>query len=69
MALVSIKSYQFLSLAETDQFTPLQLFLPPFGLVVNLWCKIDLKERATTNVMKYEPEQKQGGEGAAGLLL
>ncbi len=54
-----------LSRAETDQFTPLQLSLQPFRLVMNLWCKLDLKERATTNEIK----QKQGGEGAEKLLL
>ncbi len=34
-----------LNRAETDQFTPLQLSLQPFGLVMNLWCKLDFKER------------------------
>ncbi len=51
-----------------DQFTPLQLSLQPFGLTVNLWCKLDLKERETTNKIKRELEQKQGGEGAAEVL-
>ncbi len=32
-----------LSWAETDQFTPLQLFLQLFHLVVILCCKLDLK--------------------------
>ncbi len=48
-----------LSRSETDQFTPLQLSLKPFCLVVNLWCKLDLKERTTANEIKLEPEQKQ----------
>ncbi len=55
-----------LSQAETDQFTPLQLSLQPFCLIVNLWCKLALKERVTTNEIKHEPEQKQGS-GAAEL--
>ncbi len=53
-----------LSRAQTDQFTPQQLSLQPFGLVVNLRCKLDLKKRATTNEIKRESEQKQGGEAA-----
>ncbi len=57
-----------LSRAETDQFTLLQLSLEPFHLVVNLWCKLDLKGRVTANNMKCEPEQKQGETGAAELL-
>ncbi len=42
------------SRAQTAQFTPLQL-------VVNLCCKLALKERVTTNEMRCELEQKQGG--------
>ncbi len=57
-----------LSRAETDQFTPLQLFLQPFHHVVNLSFNLDLKEKATTNEIKGELDQKQGGEGAAELL-
>ncbi len=53
-----------LSRVETDQLTPLQLL----RLVMNLWCKLNLKERATTNEMKLELEQKQEEEGAAELL-
>ncbi len=34
----------------------------------HVWCKLALKERATTNEIKYEPEQKQGGEAAVELL-
>ncbi len=30
--------------------------------------KLDLKERETTNEIKREPDQKQGGEAAADLL-
>ncbi len=33
-----------LSRAETDQLTPLQLSLQMFHLVINLWCKLDLKK-------------------------
>ncbi len=36
---------------ETDQFTPLQLALQRFGLVMNLWCKLDLEKRVTTTEM------------------
>ncbi len=36
-----------LSRAETDQFTPLQLSLQPFCLIMNRWSKLYLKERAT----------------------
>ncbi len=50
------------------QFTPLQLSLQPFGLVVNPCCELDFKERATTIEIKTEPEQKLGREGAAKLL-
>ncbi len=57
-----------LSQAETEQFTPLQLFLQLFRPIVNLWCKLDLKERATTNERKRKPVQKQGGKGATELL-
>ncbi len=46
-----------------DQFTPLQLSLQLFCPIVNLWHKLDLKERATINEIKWEPEQKQRGEG------
>ncbi len=46
---------------------PLQLSLEPFGLIVILWCKVDLKERETTNEIN-ELEQKEGGEGAAELF-
>ncbi len=53
------------SRAEADQ---LQLPLQLFRLVVNLWHRLDLKERASTHEMNCEPEQKQGGEGAAELL-
>ncbi len=49
--------------AEAVQVTPRQLSLQLFHLVVNLWSKLTLKERATDKV-KHEPEQKQGGEGA-----
>ncbi len=56
-----------LSQTETDQFTPLQFPLQPFRLIVNLWCKLDFKERATTNELTHEQEQKQQGEGAAGV--
>ncbi len=35
---------------------------------MNLGSKLDLKETASTNEIKHEPEQEQGGEGAAGLL-
>ncbi len=48
-----------------DQSTALQLSLQPFRLILNLWYKLALKERVTTNEVKHEPEQKQGGEGAA----
>ncbi len=57
-----------LSRTQTDQFTPLQLSLKPFGLVVNLRCKLDFKERVMTYKIKGEPEQKQGEEGATKLL-
>ncbi len=57
-----------LSQAEADQFAPLQLSLQLFRLVVNLWLELDLTERTTTNEIKLEPEQKQGGEGTAELL-
>ncbi len=50
-----------------DHFTPLQLSLQLFCRLVNLWCKLALKERATINEIKCELEQKQGGEGAAEL--
>ncbi len=40
-----------------DQFTVLQLSQ-----------QLDLKESATTNEIKREPEQKQGGEAAVELL-
>ncbi len=53
---------------ETDQFTPLQLSLQPFRLIVNLWCKLDLKERGAINEIKRKLEQEQGGEGAAEVL-
>ncbi len=43
-----------LSRVETDQFTPLQLSLQPFDLIENLWCKLDFKERETTNEIKCE---------------
>ncbi len=33
---------------ETDEFTPLRLSLQLFGLVENLWCKLDLNKRETT---------------------
>ncbi len=49
-----------LSRAETDQFIPLQLSLQPFRLIVNLWYKLALKERATTNEIKCELEKKEG---------
>ncbi len=45
-----------------------RLLPQPFHLIVNLWCRLALKERATTTKIKREPEQKQGGEGAAELL-
>ncbi len=54
--------------AETEQFTPLQLSLQLFLFIVNLRCKLALNERATTNEIRRELEQKQGGEGAAELL-
>ncbi len=40
-------------LSRADQFTTLQLSLQPFCLVVNLWCKLDLKERVTTKEIKH----------------
>ncbi len=57
-----------LSRAKTDQVIPLQISLWPFCLVENLWCKLDVKERVTTNKIKCKVEQKQGLEGAAELL-
>ncbi len=51
-----------------DQFTPLQLSLQPFRLLMNLWCKVALKERWSTNEIKCELEQKRGGEDAVELL-
>ncbi len=53
-----------LAWVETEQFTPLQLSLQPFCLVMNLWYKLDLKERASTSEIKHKLEQKQGGDGA-----
>ncbi len=50
-----------LNWAETDQFASPQLSLQMFCVIVNLWCKLDLKERVTTNEIKCKPEQKQGG--------
>ncbi len=43
--------------------------LQPFCPVMNLWCKPELKQRATTNEIKRALEQKQVGEGAVKLLL
>ncbi len=42
-----------------------------FRLIMNLYCKLDIKERAPTNKIKLKnkPEQKQWGEGAAEALL
>ncbi len=34
----------------------------------DLWCKLDLKERATTNEIKHKAEEKQGRDGAPELL-
>ncbi len=56
-----------LSRAEMDQFTPLQLSVQPFNLVVNLWCKLASEERATKNEINAS-HSKQGGEGAVKLL-
>ncbi len=50
-----------------DQFTPLQLPLQPFWCIVNLWFILVFKEKATTNEKTRGPEQRKGGEGAAGL--
>ncbi len=58
----------YLKLKLRNQFTPLQLLPPLFHLAVNLWCKLDLKEGATTNKIKCRPKLKQGGKGAAELL-
>ncbi len=46
------------------QFTPLQLSLQPFSSPF----KLDLKDRAITNQIKRELEQKQGGVAAVTLL-
>ncbi len=43
-------------------------FLQPFHLIMNLWCKLVLKERTTTNEIKHGLEQRQGGEGGEELL-
>ncbi len=58
-----------LSGAETDHFTLPQLSLQLFRLVMNLWCKLALKERGTTNEIKHKPGQKQEGEGAMSCFL
>ncbi len=42
-----------LSRAETDQFTLPQLSLQPLRLLVSLWCKLALKERAATRPGRY----------------
>ncbi len=55
-----------LSCAETDQFTPLQLSLQPFGLAVNLCCRTLLLAQFTPREIKPESEQKQ--KRAAELL-
>ncbi len=44
-----------------DQFTPLQLSLQTFNLLMNVWCKLALKERATTNEIKLEPDEGRFG--------
>ncbi len=56
-------------MTEMDQFTPLQLSLQPFRLIVSVWCKLALKGRAATNEIKCEPERKQGGEEVGGVAF
>ncbi len=49
-----------LSPAQMDQFALLQLSLQLFRLTVNLWCKLSLKERATTKEIAG-PKTGRGG--------
>ncbi len=53
--LLSCRRLRQQALAQTDRFTPLQLSLQSFGLIVNLWCKLALKERVTTNETNPNP--------------
>ncbi len=69
MTVSAVDTVSRLESGQMYQFTPLQLRMQPFHLVVNCCCKLDLKERVTTYKMKRKPEQKQGGEGSAELLL
>ncbi len=52
-----------------DHFILLPPSLQLFGLIVNFWCKLDLKGRATTIEIEWEPQQKEEGEGATGWIL
>ncbi len=50
------------SQAETEQFTPLQLSLQLFGLIENLCCKLDLKERDNKrNKIRAKAKTGRGG--------
>ncbi len=40
------------SRVEMDRFTPLQPCLRPFHVIVNIWWKLHLKERATSHKIK-----------------
>ena len=40
----------------------MQLSLKPFDLVMNRWCKLDLRERETTNEIKRKPAQTATAE-------
>ncbi len=51
-----------LSWTEMDQFTPLQLSLQLFRLILNLKCKLDLKESSPTKLIEMKMEQKQEEE-------
>ncbi len=54
-----------LNRAESDQLTALQPSLQPFGLVVNLKFKLDLKERATNKRNKMRAGAKTGRGGCS----
>ncbi len=57
------RRHRYLSRIEPQQFTPLQLSLQWFHFIVSLWCKLNLKERETTNITKTRNRAKMATEG------